>query len=115
MDDYNNVTLVKITDDRIVTIGDERFLIVDNEFFSALRANRKPRLYTDTTELKEAILEILEEHPGSPSRHILRFLDEQYDFRPAKNIMRGCLQRLKDAGQIFNEGEKSKAVWFIKE
>lgn len=112
MEDYSNVTLVKIVEERVVVIDGEEFLIVDRDVFNALKARYTPRPYTNANELKSAICEILKQHPGSASKEIRYFLDEDFNMKPTIHVLRGCLQRMREAKQIVSDGVKNKAVWY---
>jgi hypothetical protein len=115
MEDYTNVTLVKITKERTVCFDGEDFLMVDAEIFNGLKSSHIPRPYTDSRPMQKAILEILEKHPGSYSRDIRHYLNEDYDFQPMPEVIRGCLQRMRNDEKITVEGMKNQARWFLKE
>jgi len=113
MEGYSNVTLVKIVEERVVVIDGEEFLIVDRVVMNALKSKYVPRPYTNTNEMKNAICEILKQHPGSASKDIRHFLDKDFNIQPTKEVMRGCLQRMRESKQIMSKGVKNQAVWFL--
>jgi hypothetical protein len=114
MEDYTRVIFVKITDDKVVIVDGEKYLLVDPEMFNSLKAHYVPRSYTRTKEIRTAILEILERQPGSGSKEIRRLLNVEYNFQPSINVLRGCLQRMREEKLIFNKGQKNLAVWYTK-
>lgn len=113
MDDYTNVTLIKITEERTIVIDGEMFLIVDAHIFNTLKTKRNSRPYTDTTELQNQIIDILTEKPGIRSGLLREYLDKKYSIRPSDNVMRSCLQRMKDMNKVRVEGDKNRALWYV--
>lgn len=113
MEDYSNVVLVKLSKDRVVVIEGEKFLAVDTNLFNTIKSKRVPRPYVITDEMQNAIVEILTLSPGLGSGMIWHHLDASYDMQPSTNVMRGCLQRMKEDGKIRVQGTKNKAIWFL--
>jgi hypothetical protein len=115
MEQYLNVTLVKIEEDRVIVVNGEEYLLVDPSALNGGSTTYSPPEKVKVTDLKEAIVQILEETPGLQASEIRTFLKSEYNMEPTDSQLRSTLQRMRVADRLVVEGVKRLARWYAAE
>lgn len=116
MEQYTTLKLIKIDPERIVKIGTDEYLIID-ETPMAMEVKpkmRNPKPMPDglnRVDLRNNMCQIITNSPGIAFRNIVSQLDEQYR-NCSIHTFKNALQTLKRDGRIYPVGERIDTVWY---